>query len=135
MANFLSLLIMPGNIKETDAKKISVNAFRDADDLFLTTDSILFHQLSAKNYNCIWQDNENVSKDGSLSVYCGENGIRYLNCETEHGKTGQYLEMIMTASGYIEKAIPILFYTFLSQRRHQSFTLYQKAMFIFGKKK
>jgi hypothetical protein len=97
---------LPGNERKTDAKQVYVNSSEDADDLFLTTDSLLYLRLSAEKYNSIWQDNENATKDGSLSIYCGENGIRYLNCETEHGKTGQYLEMIMTAYGYIERTNP-----------------------------
>jgi hypothetical protein len=97
---------LQGNKRETDAKKVYVNSLQDADDLFLTTDSILYHRLAVKKYNSIWQDNENAQKDGSLSVYCGENGIRYLNCETEHGRTEQYLEMLMVAENFIERINP-----------------------------
>ncbi len=94
---------LPGNVKEADAKKVYADSLQDADDLFLTTDSLLYCQLSAGKYNTIWQDNENARKDGSLSVYCGEKGIRYLNCETQHGKTSQYFEMLMTAINYLER--------------------------------
>ena len=50
--------------------------------------------MADKGYNSIWQDNVHVRKDGSLSVYCGEKGKRYINIETEHGKFDQYAEML-----------------------------------------
>jgi len=96
---------LQGNEKETDAKKVYVNPLQDADDFFLTTDSTLYRQLAAEKYNCILQDNENATKDGSLSVYCGEKKMSYLNCETQQGKTEQYLEMLMIAKKSIEKTI------------------------------
>lgn len=94
-----------GNEKETDAKKVYVNPKQDTDDFFLTTDSVLYLRLSGEEYNCILQDNKNANKDGSLSVYCGEKKINYLNCETLHGKTEQYLEMLIIAKKHIEKSI------------------------------
>lgn len=92
---------LPGNQYETDAKKVYANENQDPDDFFLTTDSILFHQLSAEKYNIVLQDNLLVQQDGSLSVYFGEKKICYLNCETEHGKTTQYEKMLNVALKYI----------------------------------
>ena len=92
---------LPGNQYETDAKKVYANDSQDPDDFFLTTDSLLFEQLAAEKYNIVWQDNLLVQQDGSLSVYSGEKGICYLNCETEHGKVKQYEDMINAALKYI----------------------------------
>jgi hypothetical protein len=92
---------LPGAERETDARKVYADTLQDPDDIFLTTDSILYHRLSAEKYNTIWQDNEKVRRDGSLSVYCGERNITYLNCETQHGKTEQYLDMLLSATGHI----------------------------------
>jgi hypothetical protein len=50
--------------------------------------------MSAMGYNSILQDNVKVYKDGSLSVYYGEQNRRYINIETQHGKTVQYKEML-----------------------------------------
>jgi hypothetical protein len=94
---------LPGSQYETDAKKVKVENSQDPDDFFLTTDSLLFDQLSAEKYNVVWQDNLLVQQDGSLSVYFGEKGICYLNCETEHGKVKQYEDMIGTALKYIDQ--------------------------------
>ena len=86
-----------GGDKELDAKNVNVNGDLDADDFFLTTDSVLFQRLSTENYNTILQDNMNAKKDGSLSIYCGEKNIHYVNCETEHGRQPEYDQMIATA--------------------------------------
>ena len=93
---------LPNGPRAKDAKTLYVNPDQDADDFFLTTDSILFKQLAAENYNTILQDNEKAKKDGSLSVYCGERNIQYVNCETEHGRQEQYDEMILLAVKKIE---------------------------------
>jgi hypothetical protein len=94
---------LPGGPRQKDAKALHVNPDQDADDFFLTTDSVLFKQFAAENYNAILQDNEKAKKDGSLSVYCGERNMQYVNCETEHGRQEQYDEMIVLAVDKIEK--------------------------------
>lgn len=83
-----------GNKRSDDSKKVYINSRQDADDFFLTTDNDLYEQLADKGFNIILQDNNRCTEDGSLSVYCGKKNIRYVNCETEHGKTGQYVLMI-----------------------------------------
>jgi len=84
----------PGNKRSIDSKKVYINAEEDTDDFFLTTDNQLYEKLADKGFNTILQDNKNCTEDGSLSVFCGKKNIRYVNCETEHGKAGQYYEMI-----------------------------------------
>ena len=84
----------PGNKRAVDSKKIYINDEQDADDFFLTTDNDLYEKLADKGYNTVLQDNKHCIDDGSLSVYCGKKNIRYVNCETEHGKTGQYYLMM-----------------------------------------
>jgi hypothetical protein len=84
----------PGNKRSVDSKKTSISNDQDPDDFFLTTDNRLYEGLVKKGYNIILQDNKNCTDDGSLSVYCGKRKIRYINCETEHGKPAQYYEML-----------------------------------------
>ena len=88
-----------GNKRSADSKKVYINADQDADDFFLTTDHKLYEKLSDKGFNTILQDNKNSTEDGSLSVYCGKKNICYVNCETEHGKTEQYYEMMKALIG------------------------------------
>jgi hypothetical protein len=92
-----------GREREKDAKAVSARPNEDPDDLFLTTDSLLFIKLRKEKFNIVWQDNANAFRDGSLSIYCGEKNICYLNCETEHGRLSQYWEMISTAYKYVRK--------------------------------
>jgi hypothetical protein len=92
-----------GNNRTTESKKVYLNPDQDTDDFFLTTDSKLYEQLADKGFNTILQDNKNCTEDGSLSVYFGKRNIRYVNCETEHGKTEQYLEMMKSLLDILKK--------------------------------
>ncbi len=83
-----------GGKRQTDAKMVYADNWQDADDIALTTDEMLFNKMSSFGYNSILQDNINVNRDGSLSVYYGELNRRYINIETQHGKTAQYKEML-----------------------------------------
>ncbi|HEY6063539.1 MAG TPA: hypothetical protein VIV35_08020, partial [Chitinophagaceae bacterium] len=85
---------LSGNQRQFDAKAVYADSLQDVDDIIFTTDSLLYSKMAAYGYNSILQDNVNVRKDGSLSVYCGEKGKRYINIETQHGKFDQYAEML-----------------------------------------
>jgi hypothetical protein len=85
---------LPGGDRTADAKEVYADDLQDVDDIVFTTDESLFKKMSALGYNSILQDNSRVKKDGSLSVYYGEQSRSYINIETQHGKTGQYLEML-----------------------------------------
>ena len=93
---FSAIEYAPGNKRASDSKIVFINPEQDADDFFLTTDNELYEKLADKGYNTILQDNKNCAEDGSLSVYCGKKNVRYVNCETEHGKSGQYFQMMKT---------------------------------------
>jgi hypothetical protein len=84
----------PGGNRQNDARLVYEDSWQDVDDIALTTDEILFNKMSALSYNSILQDNLKVNKDGSLSVYYGEQNRRYINIETQFGKTVQYKEML-----------------------------------------
>ncbi|MCX6316117.1 MAG: hypothetical protein NTW29_02415 [Bacteroidetes bacterium] len=92
---------LEGGQRQSDAKAVYANENEDPDDIILTTDSLLYQAMSDQGYNSIWQDNERVKKDGSLSVHFGIIGRRYINIETQHGKVEQYAAML-------EKLIAIL---------------------------
>lgn len=85
---------LPGGLRQNDASQVYADDWQDIDDIALTTDQLIYSRMSALGYNSILQDNINVYKDGSLSVYCGERNKRYINIETQHGKTLQYREML-----------------------------------------
>jgi hypothetical protein len=128
---------LKGNERQQDARAIHVSSDEDPDDLFLTTDSLLYRNLLKEKFNLVWQDNIGASKDGSLSVYCGEKNIRYLNCETEHGKTSQYNAMILAANKYVRKeaVAPIIVYNFQLGTAADSIQLKEGEIIYFGDRK
>jgi len=91
------------NNRSTDSKKVYLNPEQDTDDFFLTTDNFLYEKLADKGFNTILQDNKNCTEDGSLSVYCGKKKVRYVNCETEHGKSEQYYQMMKALIFVLQK--------------------------------
>ncbi len=80
---------------ETDAAEVFVNKNQDPDDFFYVTEKKFFDKISQKGFNVLLQDNSKVTDDGSLSVYCGKNGIEYINVEAEKGHLVQQKEMIL----------------------------------------
>ncbi|MBI5858687.1 MAG: hypothetical protein HZB42_13715 [Sphingobacteriales bacterium] len=85
---------LPKGDRRSDAKAVYADSSQDADDIAFTTDRYLFQKMADNNYNSVWQDNLKAKRDGSLSVYCGEKDLRYINIETQHGKVQQYQEML-----------------------------------------
>ncbi len=85
---------LPGGKRQTDAKQVYADEWQDIDDIALTTDQTIFDRMASFGFNSILQDNINVNKDGSLSVYYGELNRQYINIETQHGKVVQYREML-----------------------------------------
>jgi hypothetical protein len=133
---------LPGKVRERDAKSLYINKEEDPDDIFLTTDSVLDQRLADDKYNTIYQDNENAKKDGSLSIYCGEKGIRYVNCETEHGHDIQYQQMIQLVSRHaqekkeeVKKTPEVIAYTYRLAPAAVNFTPKSNTEIMFGEKK
>ncbi len=94
-----------GGQYEADAQAIHQNEEMDIDDFYFTTDSLLFAELSNKNWNVVLQNNEEGLDDGSLSIYTGRKGIRYVNIEAEHGHKKAQLKMIDVLSGIWEESL------------------------------
>lgn len=127
---------LPGNERQRDAKAIQTMPNEDPDDLFLTTDSVLYQRLKREKYNAVWQNNLTVVKDGSLSVYCGEKNICYLNCESEHGRLKQYADMITLASQLVRaKATEMIAYNYQLFPVRDSINFSEAFDIYFGEKK
>jgi hypothetical protein len=92
---------LPAGDRHRDAKAVFANKEQDIDDIALTTDSLLYQKMADGGYNSIWQDNKKAKRDGSLSIYCGQNNLRYINIETQLGRLSQHIEML-------EKLVAIL---------------------------
>ncbi len=87
-------LYLPGMERQNDAEAVRQQPGQDVDDFAFTTDRLIYTGMAESGYNSILQNNISVKQDGSLSVYCGEKNIRYVNIETEHGHLNQYVEML-----------------------------------------
>lgn len=104
--NFTINDYLPGKKRDEAAKETFVKKDQDGDDLFLTTDSEIYNEIKEAGYNITLQANKTAKDDGSLSIYCGRNDIRYVNCETEHGKVQQYREMMSTLIDILDGSKP-----------------------------
>jgi hypothetical protein len=93
----------PGGEYEKDAAEVFVNKGYDADDFFFVTDAAHYEILVAAGFNVALQDNKNVVDDGSFSVYCGRNNIKYINVEAEHGHLFEQVQMIESLRTIIQQ--------------------------------
>ena len=92
-----------GGEYELDADTTYVGRIRDMDDFYFVTDTSIFQILSTGRYHVILQDNEMVTDDGSLSVYCGRLGIPYINVEAQHNHLIRQVKMLIFA---FQKLVP-----------------------------
>lgn len=83
-----------GGSYEKDAAQVFINPANDIDDFFFVTEEKYFNKIKEKGFNVILQDNKNVTDDGSLSVYCGNEKITYINVEAEHGHRAEQIKML-----------------------------------------
>lgn len=90
-----------GNFSLFDYQKngtgvVHQNSLHDADDFFITNDSTIFRRLKEKHFNVVLEYAGKLKDDGSLSIYCSRNNIRYVNVEAEHGHAKEQAEMLRT---------------------------------------
>lgn len=88
------LSYLPDGEYAADADSVYRNPERDIDDFFFVTTPAFFTFFKKHGENVILQDNANVTDDGSLSVYCGNHNIPYLNVEAQHGHLQRQIEML-----------------------------------------
>ncbi|MCU0396159.1 MAG: hypothetical protein MUF29_09625 [Chitinophagaceae bacterium] len=97
---------LPGGEYARDAAEVAVSDTEDMDDFFYTTDRRIYEYLKAKGFNILLQNNENVTNDGSLSVYCGYRNMAYLNIEAQLGHLQQQKRMMLAVYQMIEELFP-----------------------------
>jgi len=96
-----SYLPKGGEAKNT--AQVYISEKWDADDFIYTTERRFYDYLKAKNVNVILQDNEKYVNDGSLSVYCGEKGIPYINIEAQKGHFEEQYKLTEIIHEMLEK--------------------------------
>ena len=85
---------LPGQELASYAADIHLQQEKDPDDFFFVTEQSLFEALSAHEFNVVLQDNRSVTDDGSLSVYCGQQSIPYVNVEAQYDHQEEQQKMI-----------------------------------------
>lgn len=83
-----------GKNLENQALQVHINPRQDSDDFLYVTEINLFNLYKEKGYNVLLQNNKTVVDDGSLSVYCGLKGIKYISIEVQHGHLSENKDMI-----------------------------------------
>ena len=90
-----------------DVQAIHINAARDADDFFITTNPTLFAKLKAADFNCVLQKEKGIADDGSLSVYYGNRNQSYVNVEAQSGHYNQQWEMLQLLKNSLAENITL----------------------------
>ncbi len=84
-----------GGAYENEAAAVHLVPHEDPDDFFFVTTRTLFDALAGGIwYQVVLQDNAGMTDDGSLSVYCGQRGIAYVNVEAQHGHREEQVRML-----------------------------------------
>ncbi len=65
-------------------------------NLFVVTDAADYDALAARGLNVVLENSELASDDGSLSIFCGRQRIRYANVEGRMGEIEKHVEMLNT---------------------------------------
>lgn len=92
--NYSITSYLKGGGLEADADSVFTTSSKDLDDFFFVTKVNHYNYLKKKGNNVVLQNNQNVQDDGSLSVYCGYNGVDYINVEAQHGHIKEQIKML-----------------------------------------
>src|SRR5262249_55000455 len=102
-AHYSALSYAKGGAFASDASDVFIKDGSDLDDFFFVTETAVFDALRRRGYNVVLQDNRRVTDDGSLSVYCGRSGVRYVNVEAQQGHLEQQVAMILALQEVLEE--------------------------------
>lgn len=91
---FSVLTFAPGGTAADDASQVHVNPNRSKYDFFYVTDQRFYDYLKAKDFNVVLQNNNQVTDDGSLSVYFSQKNIPYINVEADVHHLDNQIEMV-----------------------------------------
>lgn len=74
---------LPGEVYADDAVAVNIVDGTNPSDFFYVVDQKFYDYLASHQYNVVLQNNDTVTDDGSLSVYCGMTGKAYVNFESQ----------------------------------------------------
>jgi len=84
-----------GGVYEEDVELTHVSDEMDQNDYYFVIDRFIFDQLSQMDQNVVLQDNENVTNDGSLSVWSAQQELVYINVEAQNGHRRAQAAMLL----------------------------------------
>lgn len=93
------LSYLPDGNYASEALDVHVGEGIDPHDFYFVTDLAIYHQLQEADLNVVLQDNVHVTDDGSLSVWCAQNQLPYVNVEAQDGHRGSQADMIVFLHG------------------------------------
>ena len=94
---------LPAGNLSVNARDACHHPRHDPDDFFLTTSQAVHQKICEAGYNSVWQHSQKAEQDGSLSIHFrNHRRISYVNCETEHGRTSVYRDMLKQLLAVIE---------------------------------
>lgn len=93
---------LSGGSEVENTGDVYVNDRMDGDDFIYTTNPSVFEFLKKEKVNVILQSETHFVDDGSLSVYCAQNGIDYINIETQHGHFAKQMEFMRLLAEYLQ---------------------------------
>lgn len=85
---------LAGGAYEKDVAEVNWVKGSSPNDFYFVVERDDFDALKAKGINVVIQSASSVTDDGSLSVYCQQKGIRYLNCEAFDGHLKEQIFML-----------------------------------------
>ena len=83
----------PGAPLRDEASRIATNQKLDPDDFFLVTEADLYDRLRTGGFNVVLQS-PRPTDDGSMSEYCQQNRLPYVNVEAEFGHLAEQYKML-----------------------------------------
>lgn len=86
---------LPGEEYAEEAHAVYMGCVRDYDDFYFVTDHAILNRLAPGQYHIVLQAKGTMTDDGSLSVYCANYDIPYINVEAQHGHLSRQVAMLV----------------------------------------
>jgi len=84
---------LPGGDESENTMDVNVAPDWDPDDFIYTTVEAYYIKFKEAGLNVILQDNDKCVNDGSLSVWCGQRNIPYVNIEAQKGHYDEQMKL------------------------------------------
>lgn len=91
----------PGGEYHAYVQKVSCSHGENPHNFFYVTSAAHFDYFKQLGWNVVLQNNLTSPDDGSLSIFCGQNNISYINIEAKLGQLNTQTRMINTLTPLI----------------------------------